>query len=162
MGNHDAHCAVAAVHWKAARIQGARRILEIGTLGRYSTIWVARVLPLTHHNCDTHHAIYKQLVQDFAYFYRLHHRIGRLHQFSSHYLSGCQRRRRNARRTGLVDVGFGDRHGGKLHRAVAVLPQSGANRLVHARSGATGHGLVGPEHASGDSGISILLFADYH
>jgi predicted O-methyltransferase YrrM len=28
-----------------ARIQGARRILEIGTLGGYSTIWLARVLP---------------------------------------------------------------------------------------------------------------------
>jgi len=28
-----------------ARMQGARRILEIGTLGGYSTIWLARVLP---------------------------------------------------------------------------------------------------------------------
>ena len=28
-----------------ARIQGARRILEIGTLGGYSTIWLARGLP---------------------------------------------------------------------------------------------------------------------
>ena len=28
-----------------ARIQGARRILEIGTLGGYSTIWMARALP---------------------------------------------------------------------------------------------------------------------
>jgi predicted O-methyltransferase YrrM len=28
-----------------ARIQGARRILEIGTLGGYSTIWLARSLP---------------------------------------------------------------------------------------------------------------------
>ena len=28
-----------------ARIQGARRILEIGTLGAYSTIWLARALP---------------------------------------------------------------------------------------------------------------------
>jgi predicted O-methyltransferase YrrM len=28
-----------------ARIQGARRILEIGTLGGYSTIWLARALP---------------------------------------------------------------------------------------------------------------------
>jgi predicted O-methyltransferase YrrM len=30
-----------------ARIQGARRILEIGTLGGYSTIWLARALPPT-------------------------------------------------------------------------------------------------------------------
>jgi predicted O-methyltransferase YrrM len=28
-----------------ARIQGARRILEVGTLGGYSTIWLARALP---------------------------------------------------------------------------------------------------------------------
>ena len=28
-----------------ARMQGARRILEIGTLGGYSTIWLARSLP---------------------------------------------------------------------------------------------------------------------
>ena len=28
-----------------ARIQGARRILELGTLGGYSTIWLARALP---------------------------------------------------------------------------------------------------------------------
>lgn len=28
-----------------ARLQGARRVLEIGTLGAYSTIWLARALP---------------------------------------------------------------------------------------------------------------------
>src|ERR1700722_6892433 len=28
-----------------ARMQGAKRILEIGTLGGYSTIWLARALP---------------------------------------------------------------------------------------------------------------------
>ena len=28
-----------------ARVQGARRILELGTLGAYSTIWLARALP---------------------------------------------------------------------------------------------------------------------
>ncbi|MFI7384970.1 O-methyltransferase [Streptomyces sp. NPDC049813] len=28
-----------------ARVQGARRVLEIGTLGGYSTIWLARALP---------------------------------------------------------------------------------------------------------------------
>jgi predicted O-methyltransferase YrrM len=28
-----------------ARMQGAMRILEIGTLGGYSTIWLARALP---------------------------------------------------------------------------------------------------------------------
>jgi predicted O-methyltransferase YrrM len=32
-----------------ARIQGATRILEIGTLGGYSTIWLARALPPTGH-----------------------------------------------------------------------------------------------------------------
>jgi predicted O-methyltransferase YrrM len=31
--------------WLLARIQGARRILEIGTLAGYSAIWLARALP---------------------------------------------------------------------------------------------------------------------
>jgi len=31
--------------WLLARMQGAKRILEIGTLGGYSTIWLARALP---------------------------------------------------------------------------------------------------------------------
>jgi predicted O-methyltransferase YrrM len=41
--------AVSANHGKLlhllAKVQGARRILEIGTLGGYSTIWLARALP---------------------------------------------------------------------------------------------------------------------
>jgi len=32
-----------------ARVQGARNILEIGTLGGYSTIWLARALPVGGH-----------------------------------------------------------------------------------------------------------------
>ena len=43
-----------------ARIQQARRILEIGTLGGYSTIWLARALPadgkLVTLEVDPHHA----------------------------------------------------------------------------------------------------------
>lgn len=43
-----------------ARIAGARRILEIGTLGGYSTIWLARALPadgeLITCEIDPHHA----------------------------------------------------------------------------------------------------------
>lgn len=43
-----------------ARIAGARRILEIGTLGGYSTIWLARALPaegrLVTLEIDPHHA----------------------------------------------------------------------------------------------------------
>jgi predicted O-methyltransferase YrrM len=43
-----------------ARIQGSRRILEIGTLGGYSTIWLARALPpdgkLVTLEVDPHHA----------------------------------------------------------------------------------------------------------
>jgi predicted O-methyltransferase YrrM len=43
-----------------ARIAGARRILEIGTLGGYSTIWLARALPpegrLVTCEIDPHHA----------------------------------------------------------------------------------------------------------
>lgn len=43
-----------------ARMAGARRILEIGTLGGYSTIWLARALPeggqLVTLELDPHHA----------------------------------------------------------------------------------------------------------
>ncbi|MGJ5755965.1 putative O-methyltransferase YrrM [Streptomyces puniciscabiei] len=43
-----------------ARIRGARRILEIGTLGGYSTIWLARALPddgrLVSLESDPHYA----------------------------------------------------------------------------------------------------------
>jgi predicted O-methyltransferase YrrM len=43
-----------------ARIAGATRILEIGTLGGYSTIWLARALPSAGHlislEIDPHHA----------------------------------------------------------------------------------------------------------
>ena len=43
-----------------ARVQGARRVLEIGTLGGYSTIWLARALPadgrLVTLEVDPHHA----------------------------------------------------------------------------------------------------------
>jgi predicted O-methyltransferase YrrM len=43
-----------------ARMQGAKRILEIGTLGGYSTIWMARGLPLDGRivtlELDPHHA----------------------------------------------------------------------------------------------------------
>ena len=43
-----------------AVVQGARRILEIGTLGGYSTIWLARALPaegmLVTLEADAHHA----------------------------------------------------------------------------------------------------------
>ncbi|ANH91318.1 methyltransferase [Streptomyces sp. SAT1] len=43
-----------------ARLQGARNVLEIGTLGGYSTIWLARALPedgrLVTLEYDAHHA----------------------------------------------------------------------------------------------------------
>src|SRR5689334_14394762 len=43
-----------------AVVRGARRILEIGTLGGYSTIWLARALPadglLVSLEIDPHHA----------------------------------------------------------------------------------------------------------
>ncbi|MYW64471.1 methyltransferase domain-containing protein [Streptomyces sp. SID8379] len=55
---------VSATHGKLlhllARIQGARHILEIGTLGGYSTIWLARALPadgsLITLECSPRHA----------------------------------------------------------------------------------------------------------
>ncbi len=43
-----------------ARIAGARRVLEVGTLGGYSTIWIARALPeggrVVTIEVDAHHA----------------------------------------------------------------------------------------------------------
>jgi predicted O-methyltransferase YrrM len=43
-----------------ARLRGARRILEVGTLGGYSTVWLARALPadgeLVTLELDPHHA----------------------------------------------------------------------------------------------------------
>lgn len=56
--------AVSAAHGKLlhllARAVGARRILEIGTLGGYSAIWLARALPpdgrLVTLEIDSHHA----------------------------------------------------------------------------------------------------------
>lgn len=43
-----------------AKLRGARRILEVGTLGGYSTIWLARALPadgqLISLEADPHHA----------------------------------------------------------------------------------------------------------
>ncbi|MBS2965705.1 O-methyltransferase [Actinocrinis puniceicyclus] len=56
--------AVAPTHGRLlnliARIHGARRILEVGTLGGYSTIWLARALPpdglLVTLELDPHHA----------------------------------------------------------------------------------------------------------
>ena len=43
-----------------ARIQGAKKVLEIGTLGGYSTIWMARALPkdgkIVTLELDLHHA----------------------------------------------------------------------------------------------------------
>jgi len=43
-----------------ARIQGAKKVLEIGTLGGYSTIWMARALPrdgkIVTLELDPHHA----------------------------------------------------------------------------------------------------------
>ena len=42
---HDVSPAQGKLLQLLARLQGARRILEIGTLGGYSTIWLARALP---------------------------------------------------------------------------------------------------------------------
>jgi predicted O-methyltransferase YrrM len=46
--------------WVLAKIQSAKRILEIGTLGGYSTIWLARALPKSGHlvtlELETKHA----------------------------------------------------------------------------------------------------------
>lgn len=55
-----------------ARMQGARRVLEIGTLGGYSTIWLARALPadglLVTLEADAQHAAVAQQNIDRAGF----------------------------------------------------------------------------------------------
>ena len=43
--NHDVSATQGKMLGLFARMVGARRILEIGTLGAYSTIWMARALP---------------------------------------------------------------------------------------------------------------------
>src|SRR4051812_46888900 len=54
----------------AARTCGARRILEIGTLGGYSTIWLSRALPaggrLLTLEVDPHHAEVARANLDYA------------------------------------------------------------------------------------------------
>jgi predicted O-methyltransferase YrrM len=42
---HDVSPLQGKLLWMLARVSGARRVLEIGTLGGYSTIWLARALP---------------------------------------------------------------------------------------------------------------------
>jgi predicted O-methyltransferase YrrM len=46
MPAHDVSPAQGKLLQLLARIQGAREILEIGTLGGYSTVWLARALPV--------------------------------------------------------------------------------------------------------------------
>ncbi|MEO8812274.1 MAG: O-methyltransferase, partial [Caulobacteraceae bacterium] len=57
---HDVSPTQGRLLWIFARVIGARRILEIGTLGGYSTIWMARALPpdgrLVILEADPHHA----------------------------------------------------------------------------------------------------------
>jgi len=65
-----------------ARIHGARRILEIGTLGGYSTIWLARALPqggsLVTLEVDPHHAeVARQNLEGAGVADRVEIRIGR-------------------------------------------------------------------------------------
>lgn len=46
--------------WMLVKLRGARRVLEVGTLGGYSTIWLARALPEDGHlvtlELSAHHA----------------------------------------------------------------------------------------------------------
>src|ERR671924_1884465 len=57
---HDVSPAQGKFLHLVARMIGARRILEIGTLGGYSTIWLARALPqdglVVTLEADPHHA----------------------------------------------------------------------------------------------------------
>jgi predicted O-methyltransferase YrrM len=64
-----------------ARMQGARRILEIGTLGGYSTIWLARALPADGHlitlEADpTHLNVARDNIASAGLSQRVEHRLG--------------------------------------------------------------------------------------
>src|ERR1700686_263359 len=63
------------------RISGARRVLEIGTLGGYSTIWLARALPeggrVVTLEIDPHHAeIARGNLKDAGVLDRVQVRVG--------------------------------------------------------------------------------------
>src|SRR3954465_8675565 len=65
-----------------ARIRGARRILEIGTLGGYSTIWLARALPaggrlISLEFESRHAAVARENVQRAGLADRVEIRVGR-------------------------------------------------------------------------------------
>lgn len=64
-----------------ARVAGARRILEVGTLGGYSTIWLARALPddgrLITLEIDPHHAeVARANIEDAGLADRVEVRVG--------------------------------------------------------------------------------------
>jgi predicted O-methyltransferase YrrM len=65
-----------------ARAQGARRILEIGTLGGYSTIWLARALPadgrlITLEAVPTHAKVARQNIDRAGFAESVEVRLGR-------------------------------------------------------------------------------------
>ncbi|MBA3378140.1 MAG: O-methyltransferase [Chloroflexia bacterium] len=65
-----------------ARIYGAARILEVGTLGGYSTIWLARALPdtgsiVTLELDPKHAAVARQNMDDAGYSGQVEIRVGR-------------------------------------------------------------------------------------
>ena len=65
-----------------ARAQGARRILEIGTLGGYSTIWLARALPadgrlITLEAVPTHARVARQNIDRAGFAENVEVRLGR-------------------------------------------------------------------------------------
>jgi predicted O-methyltransferase YrrM len=65
-----------------ARAQGARRILEIGTLGGYSTIWLARALPadgrlITLEAVPTHAKVARQNIDRAGFVENVEVRLGR-------------------------------------------------------------------------------------
>ncbi|MEJ7901058.1 MAG: O-methyltransferase [Thermomicrobiales bacterium] len=65
-----------------ARIHGAGRILEVGTLGGYSTIWLARALPesgsiVTLELDPTHAAVARQNIEHAGYAGQVQIRVGR-------------------------------------------------------------------------------------
>jgi predicted O-methyltransferase YrrM len=67
--------------WLMATMRGARRILEVGTLGGYSTIWLARALPadgclVTLEADPTHHAVARENIRAAGFADQVDCRLG--------------------------------------------------------------------------------------
>ena len=67
--------------WMLAKLAGAQRILEIGTLGGYSTVWLARALPeggkmVTLEYASLHHQVARENIARSGFAHMVDARLG--------------------------------------------------------------------------------------